>query len=889
MPEQSRPSRRPQSLFFDERARRVRAPVVLAAMLFATLVVSAYALRVELDAADRTETDLARQAASAASLQLTQSVASLQGARGLIDELGFVDPDGFDAFAEPLLDPPRLSRVSLARVVTQGERDLFELEVRRQIVDVTSAGGTRPSPKRPVYYAVERALPRSALSSVGIDLRSDPEVSEAADKALAEGRPVLTRPVHSADGESVNFFAVAPLYRRYKPTKSAEQREHAVEAFVVATYQGAALAKSVLAQMPEGTLLRMADGDQVLTGPDDPLPGAAETSLDVGGREWKVQVVEPQGVDVKTPVGLFVGGIALTGLVGLLYAQSAGRERELEAAGRRVERAQRRTAALQAATSALSGAATAAEVLDVAFAEALPSLGATRASVSLLMNDGATLELARGAGLDAEEQGRLAYVPLDAPLVLAAAAREGEAFFVPDRTDWRQRFPESDAGVSPAHRAMAAIPLMQGWRSIGVLALVFDVEQEFPEDDRAFMVAVARQIAQALERARLSDAEHQLAVSLQHNLLPRRLPELPGVALAARYRPSLQRVNLGGDWYDAIELEGGRLGIAVGDVVGHGPQAAAVMGQLRSALRAIAQAHSEPEDVVEGLSRFAETIPEALGTTLVYGVIDPAGEQLRYVCAGHPPPLLLRRDAQPEFLGEGRSLPLGVGLGTYHGATAELPLETILLLYSDGAIERRGEPLDGGLSRLVEAAARIEEHSPEGACAELVEALFAHREQEDDVALLAVSLVREPLPRLVLTEPATPDRLAPIRAELRGWLNRAGAQPSVVADVVLAGGEALANAVEHAYADRPQPGTISLEARLEPPREVVIRITDQGVWREQVTPRIDRGRGLMVMRAVMDHVEVTPGSTGTTVTMRRHLPEAHDAATAPTETYAAGP
>ena len=221
--------------------------------------------------------------------------------------------------------------------------------------------------------------------------------------------------------------------------------------------------------------------------------------------------------------------------------------------------------------------------------------------------------------------------------------------------------------------------------------------------------------------------------------------------------------------------------------------------------------------------------------------------------------------------------------------TAELPAEAILLLYSDGAIERRGEPLDGGLSRLVEAAAGLEEHSVESACAELVEELFADREQEDDVALLAISLVREPVPRLALNEPASPERLAPMRAQLRAWLGRVGAQPDAVADVVLASAEALANAVEHAYADGLQGGTVLLEARLEPPREVVIRVSDEGTWRDQRSPRLDRGRGLMVMRALMDEVDVAPGATGTIVTLRRKLPDVGAAGVAARENYVAGP
>jgi serine phosphatase RsbU (regulator of sigma subunit)/anti-sigma regulatory factor (Ser/Thr protein kinase)/CHASE1-domain containing sensor protein len=890
MSEPSRDARPPRPrILFEGNARRVRAPVVLAALVFATLVVSGYALRVELNEAERNEQDLARQAATATTVLLTQTVASLQGARGLVDELGYVDPDGFDAFARPLLGAPGLSSISLVRVVPLAQRELFELEIEKRITSFTPGRGTKVAPRRPFYYAVERIAPRSARQTVGSDLRSEPTLAAAAEDALLKGKTGLTAPLRLIESGRHGFLAISPLFRRYARTATRQQRAQALAGFVVATYEGAGLVEAVLSQLPEGTTLRMTDAGQSIAGPTPALDEGTTSTIEAGGRRWAVEVVDPSGVDLKTPLGLLAGGLALTALVALLYAQSAGRERELEAAAQRVERAQRRTAALQTATSALSGAATAAEVLEVAFEKALPPLGATRSSVWLLGSDGGTLELARAAGFEPEEQERLANVALSSPLVLSHAVRELEPVFVRNREEWRRRFPESAASARDEHRAIAAIPLLDRRQAIGVLALVFGADQEFPEEDGAFMVAVGRQIAQALERARLSDAEHQLAVSLQHSLLPRRLPELAGVAIAARYRPSVQRVNLGGDWYDAIELGEGRLGIGVGDVVGHGPQAAAVMGQLRSALRAIAREHDEPEEVVEGLSRFAETIPEALGTTLVYGVIDLEEETLRYVCAGHPPPLLLRPDGPPEFLNEGRSLPLGVGLGAYRGATAELPPGAILLLYSDGAIERRGEPLDGGLNRLVEAAAGLSEHSVEGACSQLVETLFADREQEDDVALLAVALVHEALPRLVLTEPAMADRLRPIRAALRTWLARAGASPDIVADVVLASGEALANAIEHAYTGQPRGGTISLEARVEAPREVVVRVSDEGAWREPTVPTEDRGRGLTVMRAVMDDVELVPGRNGTVVTMRRSLPDADLASEAASSSYAAGP
>jgi anti-sigma regulatory factor (Ser/Thr protein kinase) len=333
------------------------------------------------------------------------------------------------------------------------------------------------------------------------------------------------------------------------------------------------------------------------------------------------------------------------------------------------------------------------------------------------------------------------------------------------------------------------------------------------------------------------------------------------------YLPSLRRVNLGGDWYDALELPEGRLGVAVGDVVGHGPRAAAVMGQLRSALRAIAMEHDEPAQVVEALSRFAETIPEALGTTLVYGVFDPDSASLQYACAGHPPPLLISTDGEPEFLQGGRSLPLGVGIGGYTDATAEVPPGALLVLYSDGAIEQRGEALDHGLERLLDAAASVRGLSADAATARLLEQLFSGREQEDDVALLTLQLLEETVPRLLVHEAARPERLTAVRRELRAWLRSAGVPERAVADVVLACGEALANAVEHAHSEQNGEGSVTLEARLHPPGEIVARIRDDGRWRNWTTAD-DRGRGLAVMRSLMGSVDVAVGGDGTVVTLR---------------------
>ena len=174
-----------------------------------------------------------------------------------------------------------------------------------------------------------------------------------------------------------------------------------------------------------------------------------------------------------------------------------------------------------------------------------------------------------------------------------------------------------------------------------------------------------------------------------------------------RYLPTADGAAAGGDFYDALALSGGRLGIAVGDVVGHGPGAAAAMGQLRSALRAYALEGRAPARVLQLLSRYAEGVPGARGATVVYAVIDPGAREVRYATAGHPPPLLLAPGEAPRYLNGARGVPLDRALGhVYTDATASLAENGTLILYSDGAIERRGEGLEAGLARLAGAGGR---------------------------------------------------------------------------------------------------------------------------------------------------------------------------------------
>ncbi|MET0424432.1 MAG: SpoIIE family protein phosphatase, partial [Actinoplanes sp.] len=402
----------------------------------------------------------------------------------------------------------------------------------------------------------------------------------------------------------------------------------------------------------------------------------------------------------------------------------------------------------------------------------------------------------------------------------------------------------------------------------GTMALWIDLGERrpFTDEDQTLLALLAGHLGQGLHRVHQIDQQRETALVLQRAILgPAQLP--PGFAV--RYEPATRPLKVGGDWYDTIQLPDGLIGIVVGDCVGHGLQAATVMGQLRSACRALLLQNSSPAETIVALDRFAALIPGATCATVFCGVLDPATGQLRYTSAGHPPAIVAFADGRTELLDQGRSRPVAIRIGKPRpeGVYTLSPRAT-LMLYTDGLVERRREPLTTGIDHATAAVQEGRRTAVEDLATEVMDRLAPAEGYDDDVALL---LYRHPGP-LEIEFLAEPGNLAPVRRQLRSWLDRCGVDPTMAQNVLVAAGEACANAVEHGHRNAAG-GLIRLRAAVTA-EALRLTVVDSGQWRApKAAANSHRGRGLMLMRAMMQELTITHGRTGTIVDMQARIAE----------------
>ncbi|OBK98464.1 ATPase [Mycobacterium asiaticum] len=400
----------------------------------------------------------------------------------------------------------------------------------------------------------------------------------------------------------------------------------------------------------------------------------------------------------------------------------------------------------------------------------------------------------------------------------------------------------------------------------GVLVVRIDLPAQrlFTLEDQTLLTVLAGRLGQGLQRVHQVDQQRETALALQHAILgPSELPS----GFAVRYQAASPPLQVGGDWYDVVDLEDGRIALVVGDCVGHGLAAATVMGQVRSACRALLFDHSSPSAVLAGMDRFAARLPGAQCTTAVCVVLNPDTGELVYSSAGHPPPILVHADGTTQLLDGGHSLVLGMKTDwSRPEARISMSARSTLALYTDGLVERRRTAIEQGIYNVAGVVHDGRAATLDQLADQVMSRVAPSEGYQDDVVLM---LYRHPAP-LELHFPAHPDHLAATRTALRRWLTKAKVNPEQAMKVLIAAGEAVSNAIEHGHRHYPG-GSITLDATALDDH-VELTITDTGTWKPPDPASYpSRGRGITLMRGLMLDVAIEPESAGTTVRLATRI------------------
>jgi hypothetical protein len=685
--------------------------VLVGVMLSVSVTAGALEIRRSHDAAEQRDEVLLERALFKASA-VWEVLRTTATAQALLDPDGGLEERSFQAYAVALVTQPGITTVAYETRVEDADREEFERSTGLVITERSATGDLVPAETRPVYFPVTYAWPPALRAVAGFDVVSAPLRSAAFDFALASGEPALSAPVTLAlDGE-LGVFAVVPLF--------AETGTEPVGLITVGY-----LARDVEDQMVEGfragVAVRIVDDGETLVEVGDLRTEMVTGSVEVGGRTWDVSVRHPER-------GTMAGGLWI-GVAGSLFALLVGVVGWILLRQRRdVEDARTRLLGLQTATAAFARTTTPAEVRSIAVAHCASMMGGGAAWVALNGHDVHVTESAGAATradlvtpelsahLDAQDSDDPSPVPTEitsadesSTWVFPVAAGSGEAAaVVVSRTDGRP----TDADVEVCSSTL--------------------------------VVAGA-----ALRRAAAQERERQIAETLQDQLLaPAPLPPLDGLELAVIYQPASGERFIGGDWYDVVVVDPWRVVISVGDVVGHGVQAAGAMGMLRTASRALAGLVS-PANILEQLDRIAKDTSAAFMATALIVEFRLDSMTVCYAAAGHPPPLVVRDDTT-ERLVEGHGAPLGLSPADGRAETVrDLRAGDRLLFYTDGLIEQNRRDIDKSLFELAAAAAASRASDSATACQHIISEVVGASPNDDIVLLIATltdTVLAGPLP-----------------------------------------------------------------------------------------------------------------------------------------------
>ncbi len=470
-------------------------------------------------------------------------------------------------------------------------------------------------------------------------------------------------------------------------------------------------------------------------------------------------------------------------------------------------------------------------------------------------------------------------LPLDTPTLMTDAYRSDGPIEL--RSDeYVARYPHMVPTVPDQQLVFVVGRRFSGSAASGAVSVAFRAPYRYGDDERNLLEAMVAMLGDAFGRADATERERTTSLTLQRALLPAdHLEGFETVQRATRYRPASDEARVGGDWYDLFPLDDERVAVVVGDVVGQGIPAAAVMGQLRSALRAAVFASGSPARALELLERFAADLPDAFASTALVAVLDATAGSLEVALAGHLPPLLVGPPSA-RLVEAAADPPLGaMPAGRRRTATrVDIPAGATIVFYTDGLVERRDEPLDVGIERL-RAVAAAHAEAPVNRLADLLLEECAETSSRDDVALVALRPVGARPDSFSLAVPSQTAQLRRVREQLRRWLHAHEASPTCVQDATLAVSEAMANAIEHAYRGSADQEVV-VEAWVSGPRQVTISVRDHGRWAPTAADA-GHGRGIGIIRAVSQRAEIVHTATGTIVETTHELSAAPELARRP--------
>jgi CheY-like chemotaxis protein/anti-sigma regulatory factor (Ser/Thr protein kinase) len=551
------------------------------------------------------------------------------------------------------------------------------------------------------------------------------------------------------------------------------------------------------------------------------------------------------------------------------------------------ERASRRSSDAQARLAldfarldaALQSAESGAAIVEALQGAAFDGGEAPVICLGLLDSDGRNLRFEYGTQVPPEMRDRYHVASMNTPIVPVDVIKTGQPMIITDTLSLSARYRHVVSETAHSVRSCISQPLRSlDGRIIGSLGMLWRTPREFQPDEIDWAAKVARITQSAVDRIRSVEHEHRIAVDFQDHLLDLDHSSTAAV-VAAVYQPGGEAMRVGGDWYLVVPLDHpGQIAISVGDVVGHGLPAAIAMSRLRAGVAASALTDADPGAVLATLDRYAATVPGARCATVSYAVIDDGSDPangdgtacVRYVCAGHPYPLLVTPDQPPVFLSGGRRPPVAAWESPLAQNTAahELPPGSLILLYTDGLIERPGETLDDGFARLQGAAAYRADLSVGDLCDELLDRMAPEGGYTDDVVVLALRPCHSSARSFATVVSASLDQVADARHRLRNWLANVRVDPRRESDILLATGEAVTNAIEHGSgADASM--TVSVEAFVRG-HTVSATVSDAGQWSgdSSASQRSqERGRGLTMINGLADQVKTVRTAGGTRVTM----------------------